>query len=352
MRRATPIVLSLLVLVAPLSAGEDPFFSHWQTFGVEEGLPSEKVMSVLVDGDAVWAGTERGLARVRGEAVEVYGTDRGLPFPVVTALARDPVSGDLWIGTMGGLARLSGGRIDAYTQLDSGLANDVIYGVGVVDETVWIATAAGLSALHLERGDWEIFDVTNTLMHEPWTYALSSSGDDVYVAVWGGGVLVRDGATGRFKAHRDPDGEMEVDLFRDDGLVHDVVSSISASGDVLWVGTYFGLSRYENRRWRSFNQEDSGLPSDFINYVYSTPAGVWIATDSGVAYFDSETWHSWATGDKGDIELRVTPPDGRPTVEKLDSGPASNMIYGVAVDEDDVWLATAAGLSRGVGAGR
>jgi hypothetical protein len=37
--------------------------------------------------------------------------------------------GDVWAGTMGGLSRISGGRIDSFTQLNSGLSNDVVYGV-------------------------------------------------------------------------------------------------------------------------------------------------------------------------------------------------------------------------------
>jgi hypothetical protein len=44
---------------------------------------------------------------------------------------------------MGGLSRISGGRIDSYTQLNSGLSNDVVYGVSVEGENVWVATAAG-----------------------------------------------------------------------------------------------------------------------------------------------------------------------------------------------------------------
>ena len=49
-----------------------------------------------------------------------------------------------------------------------------------------------------------------------------------------------DTATGGFRTHRDPDHEMEIDLFRDDGLVHDVTSAVAFAEDTLWVGTYGG----------------------------------------------------------------------------------------------------------------
>ena len=44
---------------------------------------------------------------------------------------------------MGGLSRYSAGRFDTFTQLNSGLPNDVVYGVAVQGDYVWVATAAG-----------------------------------------------------------------------------------------------------------------------------------------------------------------------------------------------------------------
>jgi len=334
----------------PATVGaQDPLFRHWETIGTARGLPSEKVLAVLAVEDRVWAGTDKGLALLEGDDIRVFGTEDGLPFAVITALAWSPLTGDLWVGTMGGLARLSGGRIDSFTQLDSGLANDVVYAVAVEGPDVWIATAAGLSRYDTRTGAWEIFDTSNTLMHEPWCYALSTDAGNVYVAVWGGGVVVRDGRTGDFREHRDPDGELEIDLFRDDGLVHDVVSAISVSADTMWVGTYFGLSRYAGRRWQSYNQDDSGLASDFINFVRAEGDAVWIATDQGLSRFDSQTWHTWRRREDGSgIELVVTEPDGTERSTLLATGPASDMIYGVDLQHGDIWLATAAGLSHGV----
>ena len=103
----------------------------FRTFTTADGLPSDKVMAVAVDGSRVWAGTEKGLALVQGETVQRMDRAGDLPFPAITALAVSPVTGDLWIGTMGGLGHLSGGLFASYTQLNSGLANDVIYGVAV-----------------------------------------------------------------------------------------------------------------------------------------------------------------------------------------------------------------------------
>ena len=49
-----------------------------------------------------------------------------------------PKTGELWIGLFGGgLARFSGGRFDHWDQLNSGLVNDVVYGVDIETEMVW-----------------------------------------------------------------------------------------------------------------------------------------------------------------------------------------------------------------------
>jgi ligand-binding sensor domain-containing protein len=339
---------SLLVL-ALMAAGAAPYPDiTWTHYDSEQGLPSDKVMSVAVDGAAVWAGTEGGLARLEGEEVRAWTTAQGLPFNVVISLAVSPESGDLWVGTMGGLARVSAGRVDAFTQLSSGLANDVVYGLTVKGSEVWVATAAGLSNYNVRSQKWDIYDTENTLMHEPWIYALSSDAERVYAGIWGGGVLVYE-PDGTFRDHRDPDGEMEVDLFRDDGLVHDVVSAVSVSGKHLWVGTYFGVSRYDGRRWRSWNSTDSGLAGDFINFVHARDGAVWIATDQGLSRFDMNTWHTWRLDDQGRHELRITGPDGKHQSRIMPTGLASNTIYGIAIGANgDLWVATAQGLCHGV----
>ena len=355
-----PAAAALLIVLLPVdSRGADnppqapgvDLFSTWEVFTTTEGLPSNKVMAVAVDGDRVWAGTEKGLAVIRDGVVQRADGEGDLPFPAITSLAVSPVTGDLWIGTLGGLGHLSGGLFERFTQLNSGLANDVVYGVAVDGKSVWTATAAGLSSYDLATGAWAIYDTTNTLMHEPWCYAVTVGGGHTYTAVWGSGVLVRDNDTGRFRVHRDPDHEMEIDLFRDDGLVHDVTSAIAlGENDTLWVGTYFGMSRYRDRRWRSWYADESGLAGDFINFMRADGDKVWIGTDSGVSRFDSRTWHSWRREENGaGFTLEITRESGGSLTVHPRTGPPSDTIFGIDLNGGDVWLATAAGLAHGIG---
>jgi hypothetical protein len=158
---------------------------RFENFTTANGLPDNHVYAVLVDGDRIWAGTENGLAVYENHEWKTYTTKDGLAHRAVLTLALDKRTGDVWAGTMAGLSRVSGGRIDTYTQLNSGLSNDVVYGVSVEGENVWVATAAGGCRLDLHTGQWSLYNERNTPMIEIWTYGVSATPTKVYFAVWG-----------------------------------------------------------------------------------------------------------------------------------------------------------------------
>ena len=158
--------------------------------------PTITSIAVLVDGDRIWAGTDNGLALYENHTWKTYTTKDGLAHRAVLSLALDKRTGDVWAGTMGGLSRISGGRIVSYTQLNSGLSNDVVYGVSVEGENVWVATAAGACRLNLRTGEWSLYNERNTPMREIWVYGVSATATKVYFAVWGSGLLEYDQKTG------------------------------------------------------------------------------------------------------------------------------------------------------------
>ena len=161
-------------LQAPAPQALLPRF-RFENYTTANGLPNNHVFSVLVDGDRIWAGTEDGLAVYENHAWKTYTTKDGLAHRAVLTLALDKRTGDVWAGTMGGLSRISGGRIDSYTQLNSGLSNDVVYGVSVEGENVWVATAAGASRLDLRTGQWSLYNERNTPMNEIWVYGVNAT---------------------------------------------------------------------------------------------------------------------------------------------------------------------------------
>ena len=69
----------------------------------------------------------------------------------------------------------------------------------------------------------------------------------------------------RLKDYNDPDGETEIVLYKDQGVIHEITTSINyvEKDKILWVDTYFGTSRYDGRNWKNSLDKDSGCPATF-----------------------------------------------------------------------------------------
>lgn len=345
-----------LLVTASLAVAQDMPMFRWKNFTTADGLPDNHVFCVLVDGKRVWAGTDNGLGLFENGKWQVFRPDadnkeHSLAHQAVLSLAVDKNTGDIWVGTMGGLSRFSAGRIDTFTQLNSGLSNDIVYGVGVFGDYVWTATAAGASRLNTRTGQWSLFNATNTPMYEIWTYAVTPAEDKVYYAVWGGGVLEYDQETERWKDYNDPDGETEMVVMKDQGLIHEITTSVSYVDKILWVATYFGASRYDGRYWHNFLTKDSGLPSNFLSQIKAVDANrAWFSTDKGLAYFDGSKWAIYRPAlDTHKPEMFITDAAGNSKKQiPVQTAPSHNYILGVDFQEDDLWVATAHGLSHGI----
>ena len=322
----------------------------FENFTSANGLPDDHVFSVLVDGDRIWAGTENGLGLYEHHQWKTFTTKDGLAHRAVLSLALDKRTGDVWAGTMGGLSRISGGRIDTYTQMNSGLSNDVVYGVSVESENVWVATAAGASKLDLRSGQWSLYNERNTPMAEIWVYGVSATPTKVYYAVWGSGVLEYDQKKKLWDKYDDPDGETEMVLFKDQGLIHEITTSLSYVDNILWVATYFGDSRYDGRYWHNFLTKDSGIPSNFTNVVKGVDANhAWFGTDKGLAYYDGVNWAVYRPSlSTGKPEMTIRDAKGKISPVDVSTAPAHNYILGIDFQGNDIWVATAKGLSHGV----
>lgn len=364
MKQATIVIAFLLGFAASAAepaAEKLPFvYTKWKQFTVKDGLPDDHIFAVRSDGDRIWVGTENGLALIdkkTAKVVKVWTEKDGLPWRVVTAIDVDPKTGDVWLGLFGGgLARLSGGRFDHWHQLNSGLVNDVVYGVAVENDNVWAATTAGASRYNTVTGEWTIFTEKNAPMEEIWNYGVHYRDGKVHLAVWGSGVLEYDVKTNRWKDYLDPDGEMEIDLYRDDGIIHVITTGANYVDGVLWVSSYFGVCRYDGRNWRGYYNLDSGLPSDFNNNLRARSGReAWFASDKGLgAIMDAETntWVTYTRDPKSDTGKAVITRD-KTVLETVEMGlnVPHNFIIAIDVDDRDVFVATAKGLAWGIGEG-
>jgi len=345
---------------APAASYGMPYvYTRWEQFTTEEGLPNDHIFAVAVDADRVWIGTEDGLACLDKQThqIQSWRQKDGLPWRVVTGLTVDPKTHDVWIALFGGgLARFSGGHFDHWHQLNSGLVNNVVYAVCVQDDNIWAATTAGASRYNTVTGEWTIFTEKNAPMEEIWNYGNCCTREKVFLAVWGSGVLEYDVARGTWKDYLDPDGEMEIDLYRDDGIVHVITTGASYVEDVLWVSTYFGVCRYDGRHWRGYFSHDSGLPSNFINNLVGRSANeAWFCSDKGLGVivdFPTNTWVTYTT-DQGAGRGKAVVTRDTTVLAEIETMPnlPHNFVLCAGIDGDDAWVGTSKGLAHAIGRG-
>ncbi|MBW8002173.1 MAG: regulator [Planctomycetes bacterium] len=365
-RNIIVITFLLIVLVAQGAFAADkkmaklPFvYTDWKHYTVKDGLPNDHIFAVKAYGDKIWIGTEGGLACLDKKTgkIQTWTEADGLPWRVVSSIDINPKTGEIWLGLFGGgLARFSGGRFDHFHQMNSGLVNDVVYGVAIENDNVWVATTAGASRYNTITGEWSIYTEKNSPMEEIWNYSVTVSKEKVYLGVWGSGVLEFDIATEKWKDYLDPDGEMEIDLYRDDGIVHVITTGVSYVEDVLWITTYFGMSRYDGRHWRGLYADETGLPSDFGNAVKGRSKNeAWFGTDWGVgvcADFATDTWVTYTMlpeTHKGQVIVSRN----NKILEVFDTpkGIPHNNVLWVEFDDKDVWIGTSKGLVLAKGTG-
>ena len=324
-----------------------PIYGNWSSFTSKNGLPGDKAYCVRIDGERVLVGTHEGLAVYENDKWRTYTTEDGLAHNGVLAIDVSEQTGDVWLGTMGGLTRWSTGKFENFTQMNSGMPNDLIYSVTCDGKDVWVATGGGAGQYDTHTKRWEIFTEQNAPMHEPWTYGVCAGDGKVFIAAWGGGVVEYTKKTKQFRDYIDPDGNMEIDLFPDDGVVHDITTGVSWADDYLWVATYFGLSRYDGVRWKGYFDHDSGLASNFINFIKADGPVAFICTDKGLSTTDGKNWVTYTKNETSVNGKALITKGDKKTELAMTPSISHNFVIGVDIKDDVIWIATSKGVSRG-----
>ena len=172
------------------------------------------------------------------------------------------------------------------------------------------------------------------------------------MGVWGGGIVEHDPAKGTFKEYRDPDGDFHYILVPDSGPINDITSWIAWNDGILWQCTYFGMSRYDGKFWKTWVQDKSPLPSNFTQFAWPVGRHCWIGSDKGATVTDGSFWVNYLVSEKGEGIVETHRP-GLPVEKKtMSTALANGFVLGIWADENEAWFATSKGLSHGIYATR
>jgi len=82
------------------------------------------------------------------------------------------------------------------------------------------------------------------------------------------------------------------------GLPNNTVKALAVAPNAdVWVGTEFGLCRYDGSTWQTFQTGSSGLPDNDVRSLAVDDGGaVWIGTLGGLARYDAGTWDVYTSG--------------------------------------------------------
>jgi ligand-binding sensor domain-containing protein len=336
---------------------------RWANFTRAQGLCDNRINAIAEDKNVLWIATQGGVSRydTRAGTWQTFTTDDGLPHNIVWAVAVD--DDKVWIGTNNGAARYraSEGKWRIYTTVD-GLINNVVNSISVEDKYIFLTTPAGVTIYDKEVGSLSPYSRKDGLIASE---AKSIGSKEKYH--WIGTV---DGITLYNQI---------TDLSRDftvtEGLPSNNIQVVAVDGDEIWFGTDAGLARHHWRSgiWTVYSEAPTevastslDLMSNNVKSVISDSDNLWVGTRVGLARYD-KILHTWHVANLGYDPLRST--ENAQTVDlkravdntveaveegitdlsrdfTVTEGLPSNNIQVVAVDGDEIWFGTDAGLAR------
>ncbi|MFQ3640871.1 MAG: two-component regulator propeller domain-containing protein, partial [Chloracidobacterium sp.] len=265
----------------------------WQSLTVSEGLPDRRVYAFLESAGrngkrCFWIGTSGGLLRAEAGQLQTFTRKDGLPGDTVLSLAetRAPDGASIiWAGCDGGLAKWVGNRWQAEPTPCDGKYGTVYFSLAVTNHPtgqpiLWAFTYDGVQ--YLENGRWqrvtlpgfEEKHIPTSVMRDP------LRPDVLWGSVYGMGVL------------RYADGQW-TQLPRQ-GLPTDLLLGVGVfevqGQPQLWVGTQSqGVVRYDPERtempWTNFSEQSQPpLPNNHVYGVVVDALGrLYFPTNRGVA---------------------------------------------------------------------
>jgi ligand-binding sensor domain-containing protein len=333
-------VLVVLSVSFPSDAGTLKRPLSLQHVTPRDGLSSEMVFAIAIQGDEIWLGTYGGGATLYDKSKKIYksyttkgepmdNVDKGvsinwqnlLPYNHVSVILPD--ADRIWFGTY--FYGFGGGGISYYHPrknppwkrftTNDGRAKK-INSLALDGDWVWVGSEKGLSLLDKRTEGWKRFYSTEDGLSGNFVNSLVVQPNFLWAGT-NGGISRFDKVKKTWKTYSQKEGLTEVEI-----------KSLVVIGPKIWAGNVAGtLFEYDpvSDRWNKIEPTDS-LKNGGINSITATREKVFICRDNGVSIYDLPTgqWESLTVSD----------------------GLLSHSVFCAAEDKNSIWFGTDKGASR------
>ena len=319
--------------------------SAWTIYTVSDGIPSNQIQAIAIDGTTLWIGTPKGLAQIDlssgtwqpiTDITDHINTLFGEEEPIdVRALAVD--GQELWIGTLNyGVIRYN--KTTTFPDIfdnRNGLPDNTIYDIKIDKDEVWIGTFAGVARHLRSTGEWKHYSKAKDGLPADDIVALAVTPDRIWIGTSQNGVAVYNRSMDIWQSFGALDN---LDLKTGSEIV-----SFDVSADKVFFTWNYSVDKANG--YGEIDQDDLSSTVEavlrFVDlvpyqsiYVAATkgpitavrPATVWIATNGGVWIKTGEGW-------RDPIEF----PSSRLSVP---------IVSCIALGAGAAWIGTADGLAK------
>ncbi len=306
----------------------------------KDGLSSEMVYAIAVQGEEVWFGTYGGGATLYDKSKKIYKayTTKGEPMDQVDdgksinwknlpsynhVSAIVPDVDRIWFGTY--FYGFGGGGISYYYpqknppwkrfNTNDGRAKKVV-SMAVDGEWIWVGSEKGLSLLDKKTEGWKAFCSTKDGLSGNFVNSILNQSDSLWIGT-NAGISHFHKAKKTWKTYS-----------QKEGLTDTEIKSLASIGRKMWAGGIGGtLFEYDpfSDRWKRIESTDSSKKGG-IHSIVVTKEKVFICRDHGVSIYDLPTgqWESLTVSD----------------------GLLSNTVFCAAEDKNSIWFGTDKGASK------
>ena len=204
----------------------------WKRFNTNDGR-AKKVVSMAVDGDSVWVGSEKGLSQLDKKTEgwrTFYSTQDGLSGNFVNSILIQ--SDFIWMGTNAGISRFHKAKKSwkTYSQKE-GLTETEIKSLVKVGQKMWAGGTGGtLFEYDTPSDHWKKVEPTDSLKNGG-IYFIAVTKEKVFICR-DNGVSICDLSTGKWES-----------LTASDGLLSNAVFCAAEDKNGMWFGSDKGASR-------------------------------------------------------------------------------------------------------------